>query len=170
MKQGLVHIYYGFGKGKTTAAIGLAYRASCRGLAVGFASFLKCADCPEVCVDAPWKTFPPTEDFGFWENLTEEEKIRLRTQSDARLKEAFAAAADLDVLVLDEAVTAYSLGVVDASLLLTLIQNRPAGLEVVMTGHALPKELEELADYITEFIPHKHPYEKGVPAREGIEY
>lgn len=170
MKQGLIHIYYGYGKGKTTAAIGLSYRAFSRGLRVGFASFLKTADCPELSALAPWKTFPPAEDFGFWKDLSQEERMRLRAQSDRQLKEAFNASHLLDLLVLDEVVTAYALGAVDQTLLLSLLQNRPSDLEVVMTGHTLPKELESLADYITEFIARRHPYEKGVPARKGIEY
>lgn len=172
MKKGLIHIYTGDGKGKTTAAVGLCYRCSMNGFKVGFTSFLKdfesgectCESCFTILRHKPFK--------GFWQDLSPEEREIARQESNKALQDIFRIATEegYDLIVLDEVLMAASLGVVDTKLLLTLLKEKPAGLEVAMTGATCPTELSEIADYVSEIRCVKHPYKCGISARKGIEY
>ncbi len=170
MEKGYLHIYFGNGKGKTTAAIGLAFRAVGRGLRVGYTAFLKCKDCPELSENAPFTVFPPKRDFGFLHTLSPIEKEELKEESLSRLEEIFAHAEEFDLLILDELIDAVELSALPKERVLSLLKNRPSGMEVVLTGHSLPQDLSKIADYITEMTAIRHPYEKGISARCGIEY
>ncbi|MDR1512789.1 MAG: cob(I)yrinic acid a,c-diamide adenosyltransferase [Propionibacteriaceae bacterium] len=172
---GLVHLYTGDGKGKTTAAVGLAVRAAGRGRRVLIVQFLKGRDSGELHSLALLPNVTVTRlsrDFGFFWTMTDDEVGSVRAEHDALLAQAAAALrrGDCDVLVLDEAAAAARHGLVDEARLLELVDNRPSAVEVVLTGRDPPSALVGRADYVTEMRQVKHPYERGVGAREGIEW
>lgn len=175
MSRGLVHVYYGDGKGKTTAAMGLSVRAAGCGKTVLIVQFLKGRPSGEVHVlqGIPGITLlrGNTGEKFSW-SMTEAEKCEARRQGDDLLRTAFQKAQQgaCDLLVLDEAIGACSAELLDADVLLALLRKRPEGLEVVLTGRGPREDLLELADYATEMRKEKHPYDKGVLAREGVEF
>ena len=172
MQKGLIHIYTGGGKGKTSAAVGLCIRCSGQGYKVGFTSFMKDFESGEFKLNLPFTVFRHTPMCGFWKDLDDGEKLCAKKCAENALKEIFRTAKDenYDLIALDEVLVAASLGCIDTSLLKELILTKPDGLEIAMTGAICPKEIEELADYISEISAVRHPYEKGIEARCGIEY
>jgi cob(I)alamin adenosyltransferase len=174
MTRGLIHLYTGEGKGKTTAALGLLLRARGRGLRVALAQFLKGGETGELkALDALGVTvLRNSRDYGFWKNASQAEKAEMKRENDANLAEAgrLARAGLCDLLVLDEICAAYRLGALDTALAERLVLVKPEGLELVLTGRDAPPLFWEAADYVTEFTKRKHPYDQGVGAREGIEY
>lgn len=170
MQNGLVHLYWGEGKGKTTAAMGLALRALGHGRRVVVLQFLKGTPSGEVpmlerlgaTVLRDW----PGEKFAFQMEETELEQARCR--QTALLRRAMAQQADL--LVLDEACAAWQLDLVDRALLQRAVEQRAPGCEVVLTGRDPAPWMQACADYSTELCCRRHPYERGVPARQGIEF
>ena len=170
MELGLVHLYWGEGKGKTTAAMGLALRALGQGARVVIVQFLKGADTGEVPLlrrlGAEIYRGKAGQKFVF--QMDEAEKAAARAVQNANLAAALARPADL--LILDEACAAWQLDMVDRALLERAVRERPAGQEVVLTGRAPAPWMEELADYSTEMRCCRHPYEKGVTARKGVEF
>jgi len=175
-EKGLIHVYYGDGKGKTTAALGLAVRAAGCGKNVVIVQFLKGWNCGEhkAVSQIPNIEFirgkPVSNKFIF--EMTEEEKSETKASHDESLKKAidFIESDKCDVLIMDEAVDAFSLKVLDSDLLLGLIDRKPKNLEIIITGHNPEPELIKRADYITEMKKHKHPYDEGITARRGIEF
>ena len=171
----MLHIYTGNGKGKTTAAVGLAVRAAGAGKRVNFIQFLKNGTSSEIaqlkklgievaCTECCNK---------FTYAMNEEELGDLREEHDALLRQAeeSVCAGKADMLVLDEFIGAYTKGLLDTVLADRLISDAlSADCELVLTGRDAPQELCDLADYITEMLPHKHPYDRGIPARKGIEF
>ena len=146
---GLLHLYYGDGKGKTTAAMGLALRALGSGKRVVIVQFLKAG-----------------QKFVF--QMNEAEKAATRDLQNKNL--AAALAQPCDMLVLDEAGSAWELDMVDKALLQQAVLHRPAGQECVLTAHAAPGWMLDAADYLTEMCCRRHPYQKGIAARKGVEY
>ena len=172
-ERGLIHLYWGEGKGKTTAALGLAARCAGSGRRVLLLQFFKDGKSSEFAALArvPGVTvIPQTRSFGFSWTLSPAEKEEARTYYAGLLEEAFARAGDFDLLVLDEAMSALSTGMIGEARLLELLAGRKADLEVVMTGRDPSRALLDAADYVTEMKLVKHPFQRGVPAREGIEY
>ena len=173
MEQGLIHIYCGDGKGKTTASLGLALRAAGRGLRVLYVQFFKDGNSSEFALLERVENITflrPERSFGFYWTLSEEERAEARRFYSDHLEKAITMAADYDLLVLDEAMSACSTGVIDEGRLLCFLKEKPAGLEVVLTGRNPSEAMCAAADYITEMCKKKHPYDKGIPARPGIEY
>lgn len=177
--KGLVHIYCGDGKGKTSAALGAAVRAAGRGKCVLIARFLKNEDSGEVITlgAVPAITLLASDqNFGFSWNMSQETKKAAGIYYMHNFMKAWSMAAGeegeqgYDMLVLDEVITAVNLGFVDEQALLAALEERPPDLEVILTGRNPSKALCALSDYLTEMKLHRHPYDKGVPAREGIEY
>ena len=171
MERGLVHIYCGEGKGKTTCAFGLALRCAGIGERVRIAQFLKGGDSGEVTAI---QTFSNVEllrakqGTKFTFQMNAEEKAQARRDHMQLLHRAFADTQHLRMLILDEIMAACTTGMVDVEELVTLIQARPQSLELVMTGRNPPQKLLDLADYITEMKKIRHPYDKGIAARRGI--
>ncbi|MBD5150710.1 MAG: cob(I)yrinic acid a,c-diamide adenosyltransferase [Oscillibacter sp.] len=171
--SGLIHIYCGDGKGKTTAALGLALRAAGSGKNVLLLQFLKDGKSSEFAAlgHVPGiEAVPQTRTFGFSWTLSEEEKQEAREYYSGLLENAFQRAAEDGLLVLDEAMSACATGMIDEARLLELLRERAEGLEVVLTGRNPSEALVGAADYVTEMKKIKHPYERGVAARKGIEY
>ena len=173
LKKGCLHIYCGDGKGKTTAAVGLAVRAAGHGMKVLFCQCMKDGSSSEVemlkklgiCYCCC------TEKFGFYWNMTEEQKERA-AHAYTHLFESVTRRAEeekFDLLVIDEFMSAYQHGLVCQKTALCFLMNRPNGLEVVLTGRDTGEELLALADYVTEMKKVKHPFDEGIPARRGIE-
>lgn len=171
--MGLVHIYCGDGKGKTTAAVGLAVRAAGRGLRVVIARFLKTDDSGEVSVlkEIPGITvIPCRRTFGFFSSMDEETKREAAAYNRSLFEEAAALAGTADLLILDEIMAAVNYGMVEETAVLSFLEKRPENLEVVLTGRNPSESFLESADYVSEIVKKKHPYEKRISARKGIEY
>ena len=167
---GLLHLYYGDGKGKTTAAMGLALRALGSGKRVVIVQFLKGGQSGEIPLleKLGAKIYRGKAGQKFVFQMNEEEKAATRALQDQNLTAALAEPADL--LVLDEAGSAWELGMADPELLQQAVLQRPAGQECVLTAHAPVQWMLDAADYVTEMKCHRHPYQKGIAARKGIEY
>ncbi|MFA6808284.1 MAG: cob(I)yrinic acid a,c-diamide adenosyltransferase [Eubacteriales bacterium] len=174
MEKGLIHIYCGDGKGKTTAAMGLAMRSSGRGFKVLIVQFLKSQDTgelhsleklPEIMI------LRGNRKHGFTFNMSEEEKELCRVEYDKTLNKGIeiCKTESIDLLVLDEVIGAYNLGFINRDCLLDFLKNKPEKLEVVLTGRNPDESLLGLADYVSEIRKVKHPFDRGIKARNGIE-
>jgi len=175
MRQGLLHVYTGDGKGKTTAALGLLLRASGRGMRTVLVQFLKGRDTGEIHAleSLPGVTvLRCTREFGFYASASEANRATMKRQNNANLWEASRLAHEglCDLLVLDEIFAAYTKGALDTALADKLVFHKPFGLELVLTGRNAPPHFQDAADYVTEFVKRKHPYDSGIAAREGIEF
>lgn len=178
--EGKVHLYYGDGKGKTTAAVGLALRAFGAGFAVLAVQFLKDGKSPEIellreKLGIPVLAEKRTAHMSY--AMTEEEKAIMRECHERIWRETLSWAnsggEDPDrgrLLVLDEIIGAIEADLFDESELIDFLDSRPSGLEVVLTGRNPSEAVLERADYRSRIANCGHPYDKGTPARKGIEY
>jgi cob(I)alamin adenosyltransferase len=169
--RGYIHIYTGDGKGKTTAALGLALRAAGAGLSVYFAQFLKKGDYSEIKALARFADRITLEQFGlghFVRGKPRKEDIEAAAKGLQRIK-AVLAAGRHQLVVLDEANVAVACGLISMSALLEIIDLKPESLELVITGRGAAPEIIERADLVSEVKSLKHYFEKGVQARVGIE-
>ena len=151
MDKGLMHLYWGDGKGKTTAAMGLAVRALGQGLRVTVVQFLKSGTSGEL-----------------FSRMSPEQRMQNRELYSSFLTEEMENSGDL--LILDEACGAWEYDIVDRDLLRRVVEKRPPGQEVVLTGRHPADWMFEAADYSTEMRCHRHPYEQGIAARKGVEF
>lgn len=173
--SGLVHIYCGDGKGKTSAAIGLSIRAAGAGMRVLFVQFLKSKTSSELSILEQIKGMEvictkKSEKFTW--NMNELEKAKLKCEQEQALKDItdMLQSGKYDLLVLDEAINAVNSDTLSEDCLLRFIVNRPVDLELVLTGRNPCKKLKSCADYISEIKAVRHPYENGIKARKGIEF
>jgi len=178
-KKGLVHIYTGEGKGKTTAALGLAVRAAGSGMRVLFVQFFK----EDSAESGEKELLGALESFHvelvrsncrhpiFTGGVPEVEKAAGEAVRSTYLAAVARAAGNgFDMLVLDEMLSVVNGGWVTSAEVLDFLASRPPGLEVVMTGRDAPVELVAASDYVTEMLKIKHPYDAGVQARPGVEF
>ena len=171
---GLIHIYCGDGKGMTTASLGLAGRCAGHGNRVLIVQFLKSRPTGELkslALIPGIELMRGKETKKFTFQMNAEEKAQVLAEHVAlfdRVK-AKCAAEHFDLLVLDVVIGAINTGVFDKDVLVDFLKGKPAELEVVLTGRNPAPELVELADYVSEICKRKHPYERGIPARTGIE-
>ena len=170
---GYIHVYTGNGKGKTTAALGLAFRAAGRGLRTYIAQFLKGQPTGEL--EAAKKLAPliRLEQFGREGFITvkegpDDEDISRARAGLARALEAMLSG-EYRIVVLDEINTAVHFGLLPETDVLDLIDRRPAAVELVLTGRYAPASFIERADLVTEMTEIKHYFDRGVKSREGIE-
>lgn len=175
MDKGLCHIYFGNGKGKTTAALGLGLRASGRGKRVLLVRFLKGKDSGELTSILQLPNFDildGPEHINFTFLMDDAERQETREICSALLSSAadVAASGGYDLLILDEVLSAVSAGMLMEEPLISLVKGRPQGLEVVLSGNPAPPEIIALADYVSEIKKIKHPFDNGEKARIGIEY
>ncbi|NLU45898.1 MAG: cob(I)yrinic acid a,c-diamide adenosyltransferase [Euryarchaeota archaeon] len=171
-KLGLVHVYTGNGKGKTTASLGLAFRAMGRGLNVLMVQFLK-----------------PPEDYGEHISARECERFSILPMGLAHLvgsvpsPEDIAAAGEAleearerihsgeyDLVILDECNVAMSWKLIDPGDVIDMLSKRPPHIEIVLTGRGAPEDIVDYADLVTEMRMVKHPFDRRIGARMGIEY
>jgi cob(I)alamin adenosyltransferase len=170
-QRGLLLIHTGNGKGKSTAAFGMAFRALGHGMKVSIIQFIK----------GKWKTgelraaeqagmemIPMGQGFTWESKNLEEDK--------ALMREAWTAASEkilsgqYDLIILDELNYVLGYGYLEAGDVLRCLQARPAHVHVVLTGRNAPEEIISAADCVTEMREIKHPYRKGIPAQKGIDY
>lgn len=169
---GLIHIYCGDGKGKTSAAMGLVIRAAGNNLQVLILQLLKIQYSGELTILGQIPNIKVIRGKGvanFSFTMTEPQKLMCRNTHNHNLEAVIAEADHYDLLVLDEVIGAYNRDLLDKDLLLDFLKNKPPHLEVVLTGRNPPEEILEFADYISEIKKVKHPFDKGVKARLGIE-
>lgn len=175
LQTGLIHIYTGDGKGKTTAAIGQGLRASGNDLSVYMVQFLKSSNTGEL------RALEKIENFsifrferprGFFWTLSDEEKAELQEDIDKAMEfiSSVITNSDCDVLILDEIMGAISNNLVRSEELASLLKSKPEAMEIILTGRNAPESLIEISDYVSVITPLKHPFEAGIPARKGIEY
>ncbi len=171
MEKSCVQVYTGNGKGKTTAAMGLAMRAAGQGLAVSIMQFMKGRDTGEIASlnTLGIELVRASHSEKFFHMMTEDEKAALRTDAQAVLRQVEAWLDKIDLLILDEALGALTCGVIELDELLHIMDNR-GGTEIVITGRSAPDEIIDKADLVTEMREVKHYLQSGVSARKGIEY
>ena len=171
---GYIHIYCGDGKGKTTAALGLALRAAGANKKVLLTRFMKTNSSSELSALSLLpniKVIPTSKVFGYYYSLNDKEKEEAYDYYSSLLKETCKKAIDenYDLLILDEVTYVYSYNFIDPNYLMSFLHAKPEQLEVVITGKHPASELLDVADYISDIKKVRHPYDKGVLPREGIE-
>lgn len=171
---GLIHIYCGDGKGKTTAAVGLAVRCAGRGNKVLLVQFLKSRDSGELYSLAKLpdiEVMRGKESKKFTFQMNEEEKHALLIEHNKMSEQVLAKIKNggYSLLILDEVIGALNAKVFEMPKLIEFLRHKPENLEVVLTGRNPAPELVEIADYVSEMRKVKHPMDKGIMAREGIE-
>ena len=172
MERGLVQVYTGEGKGKTTAALGLALRACGSSLRVFLAQFAKGRHYGELDALARFADLVTVRQYGqesFIRGEPSAEDLRLARAGWQEVREV-SSRAEHDLLILDEIGIALHYRLVDLAEVLELLAGKPATMELVLTGRKIPPELLERADLVTEMREVKHYYARGVKARKGIEY
>lgn len=170
MSKGMVHIYTGDGKGKTTSAVGLAARCAGHGKKVIFYQFLKVTPTGEL--DSLKKLgvnvirVNSCEKFYF--NMNDEEKYITKCETELTLKTLFTNTCAM--LILDEILCAVDNGIINTDKIIEIIKNKPSDTELILTGRNMPAGLLEYADYVSEIKCMNHPYDKGIDARQGIDF
>ena len=170
---GRIHIYCGDGKGKTTAAIGLAVRAAGAGKKVVFTQFFKDGSSSEI------KVLQGVHNIqllhcdtvrGFWKGMTDGQKAKASADYTQLFSDVTRLAMEADLLILDEMVSACNHGTVAEAAVADYLRSKPEKLEVVLTGRNPSERLLCLGDYVTQMQKIKHPYDCGITARKGIEF
>jgi cob(I)alamin adenosyltransferase len=172
LKKGYIHVYTGPGKGKTTSAIGLGARTAGAGMKVHMIQFMKGRRYSEL------ESIDKIPNFSFVQHGRDEfvnkenpEKIDIDLA-----QKGFSHAKDVikkgtyDMVILDEINVAVDFNLIDVHEVIKLIEEKPEGLELVLTGRYAHPELTRCADYVTEMLEIKHPYQQGVEARKGIDF
>ncbi len=173
LKKGLIQVYTGNGKGKTTAALGLALRALGHGYRVCMVQFMKGGvRYGEIEIAKKLDNFE-VKSFGRPEfvdkNNPEEIDIKLAHEALNYASEIIKSR-KCDIVILDEINVALEWKLIKLSDVLDILKSKPEDVEIILTGRYAPKEIINLADLVTEMKEIKHPYQKGVKAREGIEF
>ena len=170
MEKGYIHIYTGDGKGKTTAAFGLAVRALCAGKSVYIGQFVKSMQYNETRVTEKFDRIR-IEQFGNGCMLTREaveDDVRMAHEGLVRCKEILLSD-EYDLVILDELTIALFLGLLESDEVLNLLRSKRPETEVVVTGRYASQELIDIADLVTDMREVKHYYTQGVLARDGID-
>jgi cob(I)alamin adenosyltransferase len=173
LEKGMVQVYTGNGKGKTSAAFGVALRAIGRGLRVYIIQFIKGGfDYGELYIADKLPNLK-LKAFGRGKFVTEkppsEEDVKLAEEALA-LAEETVKSGEYDIVILDEINVALNLKLIKTERVVELIKKKPKHVELILTGRYAPNEIIEAADLVTEMREIKHPYNKGFQARKGIEY
>lgn len=175
LQTGLIHIYTGDGKGKTTASVGLTIRAHAHGLRIMFVQFLKNGLSGEIGILRQLsnvRVYSGHADMKFTNQMEEDDKVRTLAMHREFFANAVAAARnnEIDLLVFDEAFGAIATGLLNSDDVYEFLSTKPATLEVVLTGRNPEPRFLALADYVSNVQCLAHPYQKGILAREGIDY
>ncbi len=176
---GLIHVYTGNGKGKTTAALGLALRAAGHGWRTYIGQFMKGRNYGELKASALLAGLIEIEQFGKPTFIHMDAKGQ---HSTATSKDIALAQKGLDavcramlsgqyrIVVMDEINVALYFKLLTVQDVIAAIERKPVDVELVLTGRRVPEEILSRADYVTEMREHKHPYQHGIQARQGIEF
>lgn len=171
MKKGYVQVYTGDGKGKTTAALGLALRAAGAGLKVYICQFMKTGNYSEIKALKRFSDLISIEQFGtgqFIKGPPAPEDMKAARSGLEKARRAMASG-QYGLIILEEANVAVHFGLFSLEELLNLIADKPEGLEIIITGRGARPEIIDRADLVTEMKSVKHYFDKGVTARTGIE-
>jgi len=169
---GLIQVYTGNGKGKTTAALGLALRAYLHGFKIAFIQFMKGTNYGEDKISSILPGF-------YFEKFGRKEFVNPKAPDPRDVDEAqkalyrckeLAFSGEFDLMVMDEVNVAMAFKLISVEEVLDFLKTKPSNLEIVLTGRYAPKEIIEIADLVSEIKEVKHPYIEGIPARRGIEY
>ena len=169
----MVHIYCGDGKGKTTAAMGLALRMAGAGKRVLIGQFFKDGSSGEIRV---LQTVPGVETLhcktvpGRYARMTETQRETARQDYSRYLLELLEKGREKDLLVLDEVISALNRGIVPMEPVVEFLKAWGQEKEIVLTGRDPSQALLECADYVTEMKKQKHPFDRGIRARKGVEF
>ena len=169
--KGYIQVYTGNGKGKTTAALGLAIRAAGAGLKVFIAQFIKMGEYSEIKALKRFKDLITMEQFGtgrFIKGKPSASDIEGARKGIEKVKAAFTSG-QYNVVIMEEANVAAKLGLLSVENLLKIMDEKPKDVELVITGRGADSRIIEKADLVTEMKEVKHYFQKGVKARTGIE-
>lgn len=172
MKRGYIQVYTGDGKGKTTAALGLALRAAGAGLKVFIAQFIKKRRCSEHIALERFKDLITIKQYGagfLKKRGVSKSAINIVKKGFDEVKGIILSGA-FDIVILDEINIAVHHKLIDVKDIIELLRSKPSGVEVVLTGRYADRRIIEMADLVTEMREIKHYYKKGVKARKGIEH
>ncbi|MFC2030605.1 cob(I)yrinic acid a,c-diamide adenosyltransferase [Chloroflexota bacterium] len=173
LERGLVQVYTGEGKGKTTAALGLALRAAGHGLCVEIVQFMKGWPGYGELKGVDWLPSVTIHLFGRdgWVHPTEPDpEDRARAAEALAFARQVMVAGEVDILVLDEINVALDYGLFELESVLDLLDDRPPLVEIVLTGRSVHPEIARRADLVTEMHKVKHPFDGGIHGRQGIEF
>ena len=173
-KKGLILLYTGDGKGKTTAALGQVLRAAGHGFKVAMVQFIKNMENTGE-IKAAKKIFADHLEIypmgsGFTWDARDEEELRLAAENGWALAREKITSSNYCMVVLDELTYALNYGLLNQDEVLEFLAQKPASLHIIITGRDASKGLIELADLVTEMKEIKHPYQNGVKATRGIEF
>lgn len=173
LARGYVQVYTGNGKGKTTAALGLAFRAMGRGLKTYIGQFMKGQLYGELEAAKKVEPYIIIEQYGkrgfvHVKNPPQQKDIDMAQNGLEKARQAMLKGG-YNIVVLDEVITAHYFNLVSLADILDFIESKPKHIELLLTGRYAPPELVEAADLVTEMVEIKHYYQKGVAARDGIE-
>lgn len=172
--EGLIHVYCGDGKGKTTASMGLALRAAGSGMKVVFLQFLKGRVVSELSTLSQISgitVLRNNKDYGFYNTMNDETKSLITNNHNENLSKALELINQnqCDMLIMDELTATYDYKLIDTKVIDNLIINKKPALELIITGRNPNSLFLEYADYVSEIKKIKHPYDRGIMARKGIE-
>jgi len=172
LEKGFVHCYTGDGKGKTTAALGLALRAAGAGLRVYIIQFAKGTEASELKALRKFTKNITVRQFGTRAFIKNPPSgiDRMRAAQGLSIVKKVIGSGRYDLVILDEVCGACHARLIPTDEVIAIVQERPQTVEVVLTGRHAPKKLIEAADLVTEFREIKHYFSRGVRARKGIEY
>jgi cob(I)alamin adenosyltransferase len=175
---GLIHVYTGDGKGKTTAALGLALRAAGHGWRTYIGQFMKGQEYGELQAGHLLKGLITIEQFGRpsfirvdkdGHSTATAEDVTLAQKGLEAIRGAMSSG-QYQIVVMDEINVALYFKLLTVQEVVAVVDDKPDGVELVLTGRRVPQEILDRADYVTEMQEHKHPYERGIKARKGIEF
>lgn len=176
LKKGLIQVYTGESKGKTTAALGQAFRAVGNGYKVYMIQFLKGGASGELNtvkkLEPDFQIFRFEKERGFFWTLTEEDKKELAGEIREALEFAkkVCREEDCNILILDEIMGALHNKLISVEEICQFLKDKPERMEIILTGRDVPENIKEMAHLVTEMKQIKHPFEQGIGAREGIEW
>lgn len=171
-EKGLVHVYTGDGKGKTTACVGLCARCAGYGEKVAFYEFLKGSKTGEAMAlkKLGVEVYCPVETEKFVFTMTNDEKLACIERQNQTLAHAQSNMSKYKMVVLDEVLSAIVAGVIEESVLIDFIKNKEEKTELVLSGRGASNAIKQLANYVSVINAEKHPYSEGIMARKGIEF
>jgi cob(I)alamin adenosyltransferase len=172
LQPGIIQIYFGSGKGKTTAALGLAFRSLGHNFKVYMIQFMKGnVKYGELNSAEKFKNFKLSQ-FGRSELIATPQEIDFSEgKKGLGLASEIISSGEWDIVILDEIGIAIEMGLIPVEKIINILKNKPLHVEIVLTGRSMHPKLLELADLVTEMKLVKHPFStQGLPARKGIEF
>ncbi|MGI6114357.1 MAG: cob(I)yrinic acid a,c-diamide adenosyltransferase [Mahellales bacterium] len=176
LEKGLIQVYTGDGKGKTTAALGQALRAVGGGYSVFMVQFLKGGPSGELIsakkLEPDFCIFRFEKERGFFQTLNDQQRMELKGEINEALAfiKRVLTGEECNILILDEVMGIIHSGLVSTEEICNILSLKPDSMEVILTGRNVPKAIEDMADLVTEMRMVKHPFNNGTGARQGIEW